>query len=143
MTSTSAHSNGKKPSISGSFITNHRIKDMRDVNEQGKDKECSFRPEVSTHAEQDTSEVEVTEIKGIDKFLARQKAANQAKKEKEKYKLRGPMQTSERRNKTPNDLRRGRQNDMRDLRLSNKAACNNSYEKAKRQIHKDIQNILV
>ena len=109
---------------------------MRDISEQEKSRECSFRPEISLHIEQDIAEKEVNEIKGIDKFLARQKAANEAKRMKEKYKLRGPI--LDKRNRTPNELRR-----TKGEKLSVQSIPDDDFEDSKKRIHSDIQSIFI
>jgi len=54
--------------------------------EQEKEKDCVFRPELSTKIEPAV----IKEVRGMDKFIERQKIASEAKKEKEKLLNRNP-----------------------------------------------------
>jgi len=66
------------------FEINFRIKKKRDKNEQEQEKECIFKPEISTKLEQ----VPMKDIKGLEQFIERQKTALDARKEKAKLEYR-------------------------------------------------------
>ena len=57
----------------------YRLKRIRMENEEEKDRECIFKPELSTRI--DISGIK--EVKGVNKFIERQKIATEARKEKE------------------------------------------------------------
>lgn len=57
----------------------HRLKKIRSQNEQEEEKECVFKPELSTRLDVSPAR----EVKGVDKFVERQKIASDIKREKE------------------------------------------------------------
>jgi len=60
----------------------NRIKKKKDLHEQEEEKSCIFKPEISTKIEP-AQPPEITSIKGVNKFFERQKIASEARKEKE------------------------------------------------------------
>ena len=65
-----------------------RIKKKKDAFEKEEEKSCVFRPEISASTPDLVVDTEIKAIKGVAKFIERQKIANEARIEKELYQRR-------------------------------------------------------
>lgn len=65
-----------------------KIRKKKDTYEKEEEKSCVFKPELSAKQPAEPSVTPIGEIKGVSKFMERQKVANEARKEKELYQRR-------------------------------------------------------
>ena len=74
--------------VSINIIICNRLKKKKDTIVKEVEKSCVFKPEIISKTGEHGSEANFSDIKGVSKFIERQKNANEARKEKELYQQR-------------------------------------------------------